>query len=237
MRVCSVEGCGKKVDAKGLCPKHYAQFRRHGKVLERSHKDLNIIHVFEKTCEVELYDMNYNVIGRVIIDVEDYEKIKHLHWGKLTKIRRGKDNSYAFTRIKDKNIQMHRFLLNLTDPKIQVDHINHNPLDNRRSNIRIATNQQNNCNKRKSNLKKSSSEYKGVSKNGNCWIAAIMINYKRIHIGCYKTETQAAFAYNAAAQKYFGEFAYLNDIKIKRRFGGNSVCRRNEIPNRSENRL
>lgn len=109
-------------------------------------------------------------------------------------------------------LKLHRLI---TKPKSgeQVDHINGNKLDNRRSNLRLCNNSQNQMNQSK---KKGvfRSDYKGVcwKKQQGKWYARIGVNYKRIHLGYFNTEKEAALAYNAAALKYFGEFARLNII-------------------------
>jgi hypothetical protein len=56
------------------------------------------------------------------------------------------------------------------------------------------------------------SGYKGVTPNGSGWAAKIYYDGKSYHLGTYQTKKQAALAYNLAATKFFGEFAYLNEI-------------------------
>lgn len=108
---------------------------------------------------------------------------------------------------KQYNYKIHRMILGLSkqDRKL-VDHINRNPLDNRRSNLRICTHSQNCMNKRS----KSKSGFKGVVPNGSGWAAHIKINRKKQHLGTYRTKEQAARIYDAAAKRLFGEFAVLN---------------------------
>lgn len=91
-----------------------------------------------------------------------------------------------------------------------VDHINHNGLDNRKANLRIATFSENRRNSRKA--KDTSSKYKGVSwhKNNKKWHAGININGRRKHLGSFDDEIQAAKAYDEVARKYHGEFSSLN---------------------------
>ena len=102
----------------------------------------------------------------------------------------------------------HRSIMNCPDDLV-VDHINGNTLDNRKLNLRQCTHQQNMMNAVKK--RKSLSKFKGVFRNGNSWGARIG-NGGRIHIGSFKTEEEAAKAYNEKALELFGEFAKLNDI-------------------------
>jgi hypothetical protein len=107
---------------------------------------------------------------------------------------------------------MHRFIINAPFG-VQIDHINGNKLDNRRSNIRMATVQKNAFNRKKPKGK-CTSQYKGVFKRKdlNKWETRIKINNKSIYLGTFVDEVDAAKAYNQAARKYFGEFARCNDI-------------------------
>lgn len=110
-----------------------------------------------------------------------------------------------------RTVRMHRFILNTT-PSQLVDHKNGNGLDNQRNNLRIATRRQNRQNaKQKSD---STTKYKGVRKavSGFQWQATITVNGKRVALGGYRTQWDAAKAYNDAATRYFGEYAKLNDL-------------------------
>ena len=91
-----------------------------------------------------------------------------------------------------------------------VDHINHNGLDNRRSNLRSATHAQNNANQRP--RKGGASQYKGVylKKKTGKWRARIKVDGRDLHLGYFFDEAAAARAYDAAARQAFGEYAYPN---------------------------
>ena len=114
------------------------------------------------------------------------------------------------------NKLFHRLLMEIhhpelrDNPNLQVDHINGNRLDNRKENLRLVTPQQNNMNRKP--LKNSTSKYKGVfwDKNRNKWLVLIMIGDKSRYLGRYQDEREAALAYDKAAKKLFGEYAYLN---------------------------
>lgn len=110
-----------------------------------------------------------------------------------------------------KNQRIHRIILGLTDNRLVVDHKNGNPLDNRRENLRVCLQSQNAKNRGKSEGVYTS-KFKGVFFKKDKWMAKISTNYKAIHIGSFETEEDAAKAYNNAAEKLHGEFAYLNKI-------------------------
>lgn len=93
---------------------------------------------------------------------------------------------------------------------ITFDHIDRNPLNNQKSNLRPVTHHQNMMNTTK--RKRTTSKYKGVGwhKKSNLWRAYIQFNYKHIHIGFFMSEIEAAKAYNDRATELFKEFANLN---------------------------
>lgn len=95
------------------------------------------------------------------------------------------------------------------------DHRDKNKLNNRRSNLRLATKAQNSQNSKKRSQPNNTSKYKGVGlhKPSGLYHARIKPpNKPRISLGYFKTQIDAARAYNDAAKKYFGEFAFLNSI-------------------------
>ena len=92
----------------------------------------------------------------------------------------------------------------------EIDHIDRDNLNNKIENLRAATRSQNNANRRH---KPHSSKFMGVHlSQGKYWCAMIKINGKTTHIGYFKSESEAALAYNQYAIKHHGEFANLNQI-------------------------
>ncbi len=155
--------------------------------------------------------------GKVaLIDDADYPLLSAYHWA-----ARQDHNGVWYARRtehrQDKNVSvyMHRAILDVPHG-MQVDHVNHNGLDNQRFNIRICTKVQNGANRLKAS--KYSSLYKGVSwsKSKNCWEARIgsgSVNpITRRHLGSFKSEIEAARAYDAAAREQWGEFALVNGV-------------------------
>ncbi len=136
----------------------------------------------------------------ILIDYIDYEAANQIKWW----VVRG----YAQGQIGRKKLYMHRWLLEF--PEYDIDHINGNRLDNRRSNLRICTESQNLANQRL--RKNSASGYKGVTwrPDEQKFRVRIMVNGRSITIGQFSEAEDAAHAYDKAAVKYFGEFAKTN---------------------------
>ena len=117
---------------------------------------------------------------------------------------------YVRGNVDNKVLRLHRHVMKCTDPKICVDHINNNPLDNRRINLRMVTRHQNSMNK--SSRTNSTSKYIGVmfQKNYKNWVSSIRHNGKSLHLGTFGTEIDAARARDKATLQYFGEHGKLN---------------------------
>lgn len=147
---------------------------------------------------------------RVIVDTEDYDKVIKYSWHALFSQNRFSCIRRQCHKTK-KTVLLHYSILQKKEG-FQIDHINKNIFDNRKSNLRYATASQNLANR--SRLKKSTSKYKGIifCKPANKWYARITVNKKSMHLGSFSVESEAALAYNKAALKYFGEFAVLNII-------------------------
>jgi hypothetical protein len=145
-----------------------------------------------------------------MVEQGDYYRVKELNW-----CISGSGNGFYAVHYekagpgKVKKIYMHRFIMDAPAGKL-VDHSNNKTLDNRRSNLRIASYSENNSNRAKK--KNTSSQYIGVhlNKSSGRWIAQIRIDGKGTHLGSFDSEIDAAKAYDEAAIKHRGVFARLN---------------------------
>jgi len=133
------------------------------------------------------------------VDNEDFGLLKEINW------KFGKRGYAANTKLG----YMHRLIMK-PDKDMVIDHIDNDPLNNRKINLRVCHQHEN----VKNQLIRTgySSIYKGVSwdKNRNKWISVISLNGANIHIGRFDTEIEAAKAYDAKAIYLFGEFAHTN---------------------------
>jgi len=143
-----------------------------------------------------------------LVDDEDYEWLNKYKW--CARWNKGTGSFYALRKNKGKSESMHRDIMKPSKGLV-VDHINHNTLDNRKSELRIVTHQQNIMNK--SVHKNNSSGFAGVKwhKKNKSWISTIRFNYKDIYLGSFKLKCQAIKTRRNAEEKYFGEYAYKGD--------------------------
>lgn len=146
-----------------------------------------------------------------LIDNEDYNRMNRWKWYAVKRV----NGLYAERVITIKNmkqlrIRMSREIMRYVGGK-EVDHINHNSLDNQKHNLRLCTHSENNMNKTKQ--KNNTSGYKGVSLEGKKWRVRISKEGEEHYLGRFINKEDAAIAYNNAALKYHGEYAHLNIIK------------------------
>lgn len=151
-------------------------------------------------------------------DLEDYEKIKNFYWWYDSV-------GYVHAWIEKKHVRLHRFIMNATDASITVDHIRHPPgnqhkVDNRKSNLRLATKSQNNMNshKRRNNTSGVIGVYWNNTKQR--WTAEIQIDSQPIRIGTFINKDDAIKARQEAERKYFGKFSLNQNNNMEEKQNG-----------------
>ncbi len=152
-----------------------------------------------------------------LVDDADAALVRRHSWRLLS--ARGGLLKYAQTTAKKRphryTLHMHRLVMGLPKgDRITVDHINHNGLDNRRANLRLATRYEQNHNRRQSLTV--GAPFKGVKYNRRTkrYEPRIMVKGTRHYLGGFATAEEAAMRYNVAARKYHGEFAFLNHVEM-----------------------
>lgn len=181
------------------------------KIIRGSHLRYGAIKTCRKCNEV-IYEVRGDItVGKLTnghqftIDSRFYNKVSKHQWC----INLG---GYFFTRIKGRPISLHRYIANITDKNIYIDHINRIKSDNRISNLRIATRSENSFNV---DVREGcTSKFKGVSwnKRDKKWQAEICYKRSKIFIGRYHSEEDAAGVYNFAAFLLVPDFAVYNDV-------------------------
>lgn len=203
---CKVDGCKKPARRCGWCGMHHQRWLRH--------RDLSRDRAIDegraaaiRLCEETIPAPGTRLIpltkGRVaIVDEQDFERLSAFKWCVQST---PKGNLYASRHDGDTMVLMHREILGVPDD-INVDHRNWDGLDNRRDNLREATQARNSLNHPGHKVKVS--RFKGVyfHRQNQNWVAS----FRHKHLGCFATEEEAASAYDAAAFKADPEFAYLN---------------------------
>lgn len=151
--------------------------------------------------------------GEAIIDADCLSIVDGYPWT----LWRGDDGGrYVRYSIRNRDgshtlVAMHRLILGVNSTSVVVDHKNHNGLDNRRCNLRVANYSLNSANAR---FKSGTSGFRGVkfSKRSGRWSARIKVDGREHFLGEFASVEDAAAAYNIAASAVWGEFALLNDV-------------------------
>ncbi len=192
--ICSVDRCDLFVHGLGFCNTHYRQMERSGKIKHKRTAP-NEKEVDGDRILITIYGRYHDPLPeKVIIDLADLPLVE------------GRRVTYSYTRssrraeilIDGKNVRLHRYLMSAPKGMI-VDHINGNQFDNRRANLRMCAQQQNNWNRNSA---------KGVVRLPyGKWMAQICRDYKRRYLGVFDTEEEAVAARRKAEKELFGEFA------------------------------
>ena len=135
-------------------------------------------------------------------DLDDYEKIKDYCWSENSNKKSGYHFVEAWDNITQKVVRMHWVIIGKN-----YDHIDRNPFNNKKSNLRLATRQENNR-----NCSISTNNTSGITgitwySRKNKWIAYIGVDYKRIHLGYFENKEDAIKARLKAEKEHFREFA------------------------------
>lgn len=173
-----------------LCRKHYLQMYRHGEI-KRTIYDSNIFIKCDDCIKIGLFNKNCELVDYAIINLDDYDLVVKYKWY----ARRGRHTTYAMTQINGKKIFLHRLILDY-DGDADIDHINHNGLDNRRENLRIVPHALNASNSYK--------DCAGIKRVGNRFQAVVWDNYKQIYLGTFDTIEEAISARKDKLAELYG---------------------------------
>ena len=179
------------VKGQNLCPKHITHLYIYKKFLKETIYEPNEYIIHKDCAEIVLKNKNHEDVGHAIIDLEDVDKCKQYKWY----MRRCRHTNYAMsTVVRYTKMFLHRFIIDY-DGKDEVDHINRNGLDNRKSNLRIVDH--------KTNLRNQSQNRKGIWKTHNGrYRASITVNYKSIYLGTFDTYEEALEVRLQAEKQY-----------------------------------
>jgi len=176
-----------------LCCKHHHQFRTKGHFSETSIYSPNDYIIHEDYAEILLRNKKNKHIASALIDLDDVEKCKLHKWHLKDKLK------YVCCSIGKKNISLHRYILEYCGNK-DIDHININPLDNRKSNLRIVTRSENRV-----NTKKSKEKCIYLTKS-NKWRLKIYRYNKFVFDKVYETKNEAIQAKEAFLKEFNKEY-------------------------------
>lgn len=146
-------------------------------------KDHNQYVLRNNYAECFIYNLKNEPAGSFLIDIEDIEQCKKHHWSII------ESNNYkrVVTYINNKRIVLHKYIINYYG-KNPIDHINRNTLDNRKSNLRIVTECENNANK----------DFKNIWQQKNGKYRVVIVRYGvRYHVGYFDTEEESIAARDA----------------------------------------
>lgn len=214
------EICGRETDriykcwGYELCSKHMHQYHKYGKFLDnnpRTQNDPNAYIIKNNEVWFDLYNSKSEKIDEFVVDLEDIEKVKYKKW------RKSHEHVITGQPSKKEQIDVTYVVLDIKpNPEIVIDHIDGNPMNNRKSNLRVCT-QSENCLNKKS-ISNNTSGFIGVSyrKDRNSYDPEIRIQNKRCHLGYSRIKENAVYARYYAEQLVFKEFA--NEAEQKRKY-------------------
>lgn len=190
------------------------QLHKHGKFLDniqRTNSDKNDykINYEDKTVTFNLYNQRNQFVKTFIIDFDDIEKVKYHKW------RISHDHVVTGQPAKKQQRSVAHVILGIDSRKTDkvIDHIDGDPFNNRKSNLRLITQSQNT--KNSCIAKTNTSGFKGVcfDKERNQWATEIRYNKKRIHFMRRNTKEEAVYQRLIAERHLYKEFARESEIK------------------------
>lgn len=200
MRTCKVDACFGKHKGHGYCNKHYQQIKKHGHIIVSSYEPNEFI-IKNNNVFIILENRQHKYKATAIINLQDFDKIKNYRWHL-------NNSGYVYsTKV--------GFLHHMIPPytkKWGKDHIDCNPLNNRRSNLRKCNDSTNQANK--SMLRNNTSGFKGVTynKDNKNWRSQICCNKIIYRLGSFENKIKAAKAYDDKAIELFGSYAKTNKM-------------------------
>ena len=151
------------------------------------------------------YMIGYTVNGvSFLIDKEDWPRVRQSYW-------HPEHQGYFVTVREQKRILLHRLITGVEDGMI-VDHINHDPSDNRKCNLRCVNRSQNGRNKKLRSDSTSGCAGVCYRKDNGKWRVSITVNGRRKNLGQYDSFEEAVAVRKAAEEQYFGQYSYDNSI-------------------------
>lgn len=187
-----------------LCTKHWHQMNRYGEFTDRTSYTPNEIIVNGDIIEIVMYNAKGIESGKAIANTRHLGIVSQYKWCLDS-------NGYAFSLTGGCRTVLHR-LITGAPKNMVVDHRNHNTIDCTDDNLRICTQRENTYNQRLRS--DNTSGYKGVSwnKQSGKWRARIQVNGKDVTLGSFIDKQDAIDIRKTAETKYFGEFAYIQEV-------------------------
>lgn len=197
-RMCCVKDCNSKAagwqNGKPYCNKHWLRIYNNG--------DTKLHGKRRRTKYIKHKNYAEGITSKGIkfkFDLDDWDKVTKHSWSTL-------ESGYLVCTYRQKQIRLHRLIINAPNNELVVDHINGDVLDNRKSNLRITT--QKNNSRNLSLAKNNMTGVTGVGKTPNGkYRARIMVNRKEIRLGTFEGLREATIARKKAEKKYFGKYA------------------------------
>lgn len=219
--ICGRE-CFKKIRMGGytLCSKHMHQLHKYGKFLDniqRTNNDLNDYEIKGDLVYFNLYNQKNEKVGQFFIDLDDIEKVKYKKW------RLSHNHVVTGQPAKGEQRDLAHIVLSIDvrNTKIVVDHIDGNPFNNTKANLRTCTQSENSLNK--SFIGNNTSGFIGVSyrKDRGTYDPEIRKGYVRCHLGNTKSFEDAVYKRYYAEQLLFGKYANQAEQNKKYEFTKN----------------